>query len=250
MLRKSRPLHPVQRVLSLLVPIRVLRYTGGAKGIAALDREVRIIERLRQRGARVPHVIARADDWIALEDIGPTLEKELYRAPNRSDAFRLCFVASWGLLRLHRRQGWHGNPQARNITLDGERVGFIDFEEDVGARLGEKASQTRDWGLFLSSLNRTETRFPGLTASLVRSLASELPAHCRRFLFNFRLLCAPLAVLLLPFKRLLGRDVRQVLTLWEASGEIDPQVRRRFTRIIRIGAALAALLYIYVQQTD
>lgn len=247
---KFRPLHHVQRALSCLIPLKILRYTGDVGGVAALNLEVRIIERLRKRGVRVPRVLARGEDWIALEDIGQTLENRLREVESREEARRLCLIASWGLLRLHRQHGWHGNPQARNVTVADEAVGFIDFEEDVGARLGEKASQTRDWVLFLSSLNRAEKRFPGLTAWLVRSLASDLPEHSRRSLLHVRLFATPFATLLMPFKRRLGRDVRQALTLWEATGEIDPQVRRRLRIIVRIGAALAALLVIYVAQVD
>ncbi len=245
---KIRPLHLLQRVLSALVPIRLLRYTGGISGRCALEQEVRIIERLRLRGARVPEVIVKEAGWIALGDLGLSLEKMLSRAPNRAQALQLAADGAWALIRLHRNGGWHGNPQLRNIVGRPGRIGFIDFEEDVGARLGPASAQVRDWILFLSSFYRTESRFPGILSELMRQIRPAVPAHALRVLLRFRLLGAPLALLLRPLASWLGRDVRQSILLWEACREVDPELCRRLRIVIRVGTTVGALFWILGQR--
>lgn len=247
---KRKLLHPVQRAVSRLVPLRLLRFTGEVGGAASLDLEVRILERLRARGVRVPRVLARGADWIMLEDLGVALDRLLRKAPDSRSARELVAIGAWALLRLHRLGAWHGNAQARNLVLQGDAVGFIDFEEDVGAQLGAEASRSRDWILFLCSLHQAERRFPGLMASLVREIARDLPEPTRRTLLHIRVLGTPLALVLRPFDRWLGRDVRQALALWEATGEIDPQLRRRLRLLVRIGVALGALFYLYGANLD
>lgn len=177
--RKLKTIHRLQRVVAAIFPIRLLRFTVNTEGQASLDREVVIMDRLRARGARVPELAARGAGWIALTDLGLTLEDQLRTAANRSEAMALGTAGAEALLILHRRNGWHGNPQARNLAGRPDQIGFIDFEEDVGACLGRDASQIRDWLLFLSSLYCTEKRFPGLLASLVTDIGGGLPLPIR-----------------------------------------------------------------------
>lgn len=237
--------HRLQKALGCIIPIRLLRHTSDGTGQASLDREAVIIERLRRRGAVVPDIVARGDGWIALSDLGPSLQQRLDEARNQDEAMQLSLSGAWALLRLQRSGGWHGNAQARNLAGDPDKLGFLDFEEDVGAKLGAESAQIRDWFLYLCSLYKTEKRFPGLLSALIARLEAAFPPHVYTALLRIRLCGTVPALLLRPFGDQLGRDVRQTLALWHALGEINPALRRRLRITFRLGLAFGMLVWLW-----
>ncbi len=48
----------------------------------------------------------------------------------------------------HARGAYFGQPLPRNLTWDGDKVGFIDFEEDPLEVMDLSEAQARDWLMF------------------------------------------------------------------------------------------------------
>lgn len=205
--------HYLQKFLSSVLPIKILRFTADSGGVASLWREVTLMNKVASRGALVPKLAALGENWIALTDLGETLEQQIRDSTTLPQALALATQGANALLTLHQNGGWHGNPQIRNLVGSKENFGFIDFEEDVGAKIGAEASQIRDWLLFLSSLYAPEQRFPGLSAAMIKQLDSKLPTNIHRGLCRIHRLTFPFITLLRPVTKYLGKDVRRTASL-------------------------------------
>jgi tRNA A-37 threonylcarbamoyl transferase component Bud32 len=74
---------------------------------------------------------------------------------------------------LHAGGGWHGAAQPRNFTQIGDRLGLIDFEDDVEPSMPLFARQARDIAIFAMSA----ARFPDTDGKLMETLLAD--AHRR-----------------------------------------------------------------------
>jgi len=141
------------------------------------------------------------------------------------------------LRKLHAVGGWHGFPLARNIVGEPDALGFIDFEEDPGAKMSSVQCRTRDLILYLHSLGGIETRFAGTMDAAINAYlkAGPLPVEQARHLRRVRRFCmglSPLAWTLWSVRRKLGRDLRDGLVVWRAlkdlrTNEAETAPRRR-----------------------
>jgi hypothetical protein len=61
---------------------------------------------------------------------------------------RLVKAAMATLADAHARGAYLGQPLPRNMTWDGENVGFLDFEEDPLEVMDLPTAQARDWLMF------------------------------------------------------------------------------------------------------
>ncbi len=214
--------HRLQRSLAAILPWpKLLSFTAVVDARGALHREARIIERLRKKGATVPEVVLRGPDWLLLSDLGLSLEQRLLAARTRSEVIALAQAGASALRKLHAAGGWHGFPLARNIVGQPGALGFIDFEEDPGAEMSPAQCRTRDFILYLQSLGGLETRFAGTMKAAIRAYmeTGPLPAEQARLFRLARLFCvaiSPLAWVLWPARRKLGRDLRDALAVWRA----------------------------------
>lgn len=57
-------------------------------------------------------------------------------------------AAMQSIAQAHARGAYFGQPLPRNLTWDGEKVGFIDFEEDPLEVMDLSEAQARDWLMF------------------------------------------------------------------------------------------------------
>lgn len=214
--------HRLQRLLTAVLPWRgVLSFTAVVNARSALDREVRIIERLRAKGVLVPEVVLRGADWVLLSDLGMSLEQRLLGAETRSEIHALAKAGAAALRKLHASGGWHGFPLARNIVGLPNDPGFIDFEEDPAATMSPAQCRMRDFILYLHSLGGLETRYAGTLNAAIQAYLKpgSIPADQARLLRLACLFCAmvsPLAWLIWPVRRKLGRDLRDALAVWRA----------------------------------
>jgi tRNA A-37 threonylcarbamoyl transferase component Bud32 len=141
----QRAAHAVAR-LDLLKPAPTL---AGPAGAAA---EAGAIRRCREAGARVPEILWIKGARLALSDIGETLRDMQRRgAPAIADA---TMAAAGELARLHRHGIVHGRPILRNMTWNGARVGFLDFEERPLEVMPIESAAARDVLLLLMSVGR------------------------------------------------------------------------------------------------
>lgn len=130
--------------------------------------EARRLGELAGRGLRVPAVLADGADVLLLSDVGASLSVRLRELAGRPVAVdRLVAGAVDAIAQAHRRGVYLGQPLPRNLTVDADGYGFIDFEEDPGRVMSLDSAQARDWLLFASGVAR---RYEGRGAQALGAL--------------------------------------------------------------------------------
>lgn len=213
--------HKVQDIFACITRIELLRSTVSASGQQGLDEEAARLERVAQHGVLVPEVIARQPGWLLLSDIGPCVFDEVQK---RDDKEPLLIGAIESLAVLHQKGGWHGTGQLRDMVLspDGQ-VGFIDFEEGVGEAMQREAAQARDVLRFLVSVVRFDDGSGQLLTRLLEAYRAQAPKTVWPHIRHVMRFIGVLAVILNPFRKKLGRDVRESLLVYNA---LKPIVRQ------------------------
>ncbi|MCR6700617.1 MAG: serine/threonine protein phosphatase [Dokdonella sp.] len=130
--------------------------------------EARRLGELAGRGLRVPSVLADGADVLLLSDVGASLSVRLRELAGRPAAVdRLVAGAVDAIAQAHRRGVYLGQPLPRNLTVDADGYGFIDFEEDPGRVMSLDSAQARDWLLFASGV---ACRYEGRGAQALTAL--------------------------------------------------------------------------------
>jgi len=119
-------------------------HRGGALARAI---EARRLGELKLQGVNVPEVIGQGDAALVLEHTGASFNACLRRA-DAAGRDRLVAAAIAAIATAHRDGAYLGQPLPRNMTWDGRRVGFIDFEEDPLEVMELAQAQARDWLMF------------------------------------------------------------------------------------------------------
>ena len=116
-------------------------------GDAARETEARRLAELLAQGVNVPHVIGSGHAALVLGDNGSSFNTCLRQA---DDAGRDVLVAAamQAIANAHRSGAYFGQPLPRNLTWDGQNIGFIDFEEDPLEVMDLAQAQARDWLMF------------------------------------------------------------------------------------------------------
>lgn len=122
-------------------------------GEAACASELAMLRRLAALGVHVPEVIAANATELVLSDMGGVIPLRL-RNGELTDRLHLLDAAIAALCDLHVRGGYASQAMARNLTWDGQRIGFIDLEEDPTQMMSVAAAQARDWLMFAYSMAR------------------------------------------------------------------------------------------------
>src|SRR5262249_57919037 len=92
---------------------------AGARGLAELQGE----------GVNVSGVVGTGHAAVVLGDNGSSFNTCL-READEAGRDRLVMAAMQAIAEAHARGAYFGQPLPRNLTWDGQKVGFIDFEED------------------------------------------------------------------------------------------------------------------------
>jgi len=116
-------------------------------GDAAREVEARRLGELQAQGVNVPDVIGSGHAALVIGDNGSSFNTCLREADD-AGRDRLVMAAMRALAEAHSRGAYFGQPLPRNLTWDGERVGFIDFEEDPLEVMDLAEAQARDWLMF------------------------------------------------------------------------------------------------------
>ncbi|MFP8966993.1 hypothetical protein ACKC9G_10480 [Pokkaliibacter sp. CJK22405] len=147
--------HRLASPLSTLIKNPLLRSTVASGGAEELLAEAARIRLLHQKGMPVPEVVAQSDEWFVIRDGGRSIRGVLKdKTLSAADKLGILQKVAAALGDIHARGGWHGRPALRDILWDGEQVTFIDFEENLAARLDPLLCQVRDLLLFTHSLFR------------------------------------------------------------------------------------------------
>lgn len=153
-----------------LDPLRPPRHHTGQ---AALQTEERRLRELAGQQVHVPQVLAREPDALLLSDNGRSLAACLREADD-AGCDRLVAAAVQAIAAAHRRGAYFGQPVPRNMTWDGQRIGFLDFEEDPLEVMPLEQAQARDWLMFGYGVARYYDHRPQVLQALLRkAMAGE-----------------------------------------------------------------------------
>jgi tRNA A-37 threonylcarbamoyl transferase component Bud32 len=157
-----------------LPPLRPPPRQGPGQARALEERRLRM---LQAQSVRVPEILDAGPDWLALEDIGPTLAARLHAVIGDARATDvLTRTAIAAITAAHRRGAYFGQPLPRNLALDDRGVGFLDFEEDPLDVMTLAQAQARDWLLFTYGIARYYDDRPQALAALLDEALEAAPA--------------------------------------------------------------------------
>ncbi|EXL09154.1 hypothetical protein [Aquamicrobium defluvii] len=194
-------------LVSPLLPV-FLRSSSRARGQSGLERERRKMERFRSAGFPVADILFADKAVLVLSDAGEVAQKQLddLRCVNAAAHDDLLVKLAQALGEAHRAGLCHGRPHPRDMFLRGDRVGFLDFEEEPEAVMPLPMAQARDlWLLFLQISSRAAlpgTQMRAFATWRAAAPAAVVPALAQLVGFFHRGM-APLRLL---SENLLGKD--------------------------------------------
>ena len=109
------------------------------------------LRRLAAAGLNVPEVLCETEDYFVMAHTGETVHKYLKRRWDERERF--VERTARELRRLHDLGFAHGASQIKNLTLMGDTMYFIDFEENIPPEY-VREFQVRDLFLLLHSFER------------------------------------------------------------------------------------------------
>lgn len=142
----------LQTILSRIVPIAFLRPCAYLSPWQMAERETGRIVLFKERGIPVPDLLYVSNGAIMLADAGMTVQQRLRQLRDSDPVAHddLMVVCAAELGRLHAKGLCHGRPYPRDMFFVGNRLGFMDFEEDPQTVMPLEVAQARDvWLLFL-----------------------------------------------------------------------------------------------------
>jgi hypothetical protein len=199
----------VQRALFAVTRLHMLRPVPSLSGLEGARNEIASIGRFEEIGARVPSVLWSEASRIVISDIGETI-REMQRRLGVSSIDGAVVAAARELSRIHRHGLVHGRPILRNMTWDGQTVGFLDFEERPTDVMPLEVAQARDVLLLLISIARRCE--PALVKAALTACSPDIWPGVEKELRRVSRAAGPLAG---NFGRMLsqggGRNVRSVI---------------------------------------
>lgn len=142
----------LQAVLSRIIPVDFLRPCACLAPQEMAEREIRRIRLFKERGIAVPEILYASGGAIVLADAGITVQRRLWQLKDSDPVAHdeLMVACATELGRLHAKGLCHGRPYPRDMFFAGDRLGFMDFEEEPQTVMPLEVAQARDiWLLFL-----------------------------------------------------------------------------------------------------
>lgn len=195
--------------------IEALRPPPHHAGDDAKAIEMRRIDELRRLDVRVPRVVGEGSRMLVLSDTGASLSRTLKQEtdPARRDA--MIARAAAALVDVHRRGACVGQPLPRNMTIDGDTIGFLDFEEDPLEVLSLRDAQVRDWMLFAYGFAPFHAQRPQRLAELLAEGISQVDQQVATGVRDAAMRLRGLGACLRPF---LAADSRLRIALRSMAG--------------------------------
>lgn len=166
------------RLLSLLAAslkapyLRAVPMHGGAW---SQQIELRRLAALKQAGVPVADVLHVADDYFVMSYLGADCLGTLINM-GHPDAYALWHKACLALVATHAAGQYMSQCFGRNVIVDQDLRGFIDFEDDPLEVLTLRQAQVRDWVIFLhSTLARLQVSCDQIDRAIANVLATEHP---------------------------------------------------------------------------
>ncbi|MFT4045960.1 MAG: hypothetical protein QM661_04610 [Solimonas sp.] len=215
---KWRPWHWLQWILVRALSLPFLRPTASRGQRDELRNEAKRMLRFSALGLPAPQVLSCSRQYLVTADAGPTLSSYLARGDDLHAQRAALVAAARALGRVHAAGQCHGRPFIKDLAYDGERVTFLDFEENPCSVMSLADAQARDLCLFLMSVVKHTSRKPGSRLLLGRLLVAYAQVHPPRAIVGaLRRNLRALDRLAAPFRRLprrwLGRDLAAALLI-------------------------------------
>lgn len=155
--------------LSALQPVRPL---GGAAGVR---NEAARLDALAAAGVHVPQVLARAEHWLLMSELGHTTLESLIRTADGDARLARWREGAAYIRSVHAAGQYLSQPFARNLVWSHEGgLGAIDFEDDPLSVMPLADAQMRDWmPYFFSTAVYFSADLPQLCAEIHGTLAHE-----------------------------------------------------------------------------
>lgn len=164
-------LNAAWNLLTQCLGIAVLRSPRRYAGADAKSVERRRLAELKSHGARVPTVIGEGKDTLLLTDLGSTFASQLRQCHDNERRDAMVSRVANALAEVHGRGAYLGQAFPRNITLRGDEVGFIDFEDDPGDIMSVTEAQARDWVMFSAGVAKFYRQRPEALARILNHAA-------------------------------------------------------------------------------
>ncbi|WP_019552676.1 BUD32 family EKC/KEOPS complex subunit [Propionispira raffinosivorans] len=171
----------VAKWLSRLIKNPLISPTLEIDGLKALKIEAKRLKFLCTQGVFVPQLLAQGKDWIAISDTGKPVRELLQSNKVKINTkMHILQSTSRALAEMHLKNLYHGRPALKDFTWDGEKVGFLDFEENSGSILSIQQCMVRDVLIYIHSLFREvgSVRLIYLAILSYRKYASQLIWKC------------------------------------------------------------------------
>lgn len=179
-LKLSVPQPPAWRYQLLAGMARLLRQPamqpvrphGGACGIR---NEADRLNALAGANLRVPQLLAYADHWLLISDLGHTTLESLIRHADPDTQLEHWQRGAAYIRQVHRAGQYLSQAFARNLVWSPEQgLGAIDFEDDPISTMTLAQAQIRDWlPYFFSTAIHFEKRLPVLCTAIRSVLDKE-----------------------------------------------------------------------------
>jgi tRNA A-37 threonylcarbamoyl transferase component Bud32 len=199
--------------ISPLIPWAMLRSSKAIGPEEMAERETRKTEAFAEAGFPAVNILFRQGSNLVLSSARVIAQNELNRLksidPLAHDDLLVDCAAALG--RAHRAALCHGRPHPRDMILDEQRIGFLDFEEATEEAVPLADAQARDlWLLFLQICGQSlqaDTPRRALDAYCAEAPTDVLPRlAAMRWLFRIML---PVLRAVRPIG--LGSDGRRLL---------------------------------------
>ena len=144
-------------------------------GVAGMRNEAGRLAALAAAGLRVPHLLAHADHWILISDLGHTTLESLIRHADPTTQLEHWQHGADYIQQVHQAGQYLSQAFARNFVWSPEHgLGAIDFEDDPIGAMSLAQAQIRDWlPYFFSTAIYFEQRMPVLRAAIRSVLEHE-----------------------------------------------------------------------------
>jgi len=218
-LKKAAPSRGVFRyhalnLFSRLLRLPLLKAVTQPGGNTAIANEIKRIQSLASLGILVPEIVAYADSWFLIKDIGTSIIKTMKQKSTTQNRRQQLFIACLKAIKhVHNRNQYLSQAFIRNLLLHDEQsmqVAFIDFEDDPLSVMNLAQAQARD---VLLLVNSTARFFVEDAAFFIDSIQKFLTGHDPEMIEALRTTANRMQwITRIPFQKLFGHDYQKLKT--------------------------------------
>lgn len=147
----------------------------------ALQGEAKRLKLLKTLGINVPEVVLEDSHYLVLTDVGPSLKYWLTEAKLPTEERNQVLIkAASALGELHKHNRWHGRPALRDLCWDGDKISFIDFEENPHQLLSIDQCMVRDVLIFIHGLYRYLSPTDPIIDRVIETYQKQAPSRVWR----------------------------------------------------------------------